>query len=84
MAFSRANFANNGMGGGNSAPKIFSYNGTADTKAAVIANSFFDGVADYLTVGDIIFSTTTTVPVALYVVSISAANVVVTGYVAIA
>ena len=45
--------------------------GTADTKAAVIANSFFDGVADYLTVGDIIFSTTTTVPVALYVVSIS-------------
>jgi len=84
MAFDREKFANNGMGSGNAAPKIYSYDGAADTKAAVIADSFFDGVADFLTVGDIIISTSTTVPVMLYVVSISAADVVVTGYVAVA
>ena len=84
MAFDRANFANNGMGSGNSAPKIFSYNGSADTKATVFANSYFDDVADLLTVGDIIISSTTTTPIMMYVVSISADDVVVTGYVAVA
>ncbi len=83
MAYSRTNLSG-GIGGGSSAPKIYSYNGSADTKAAVIADSFFDDLADILNVGDIIFSTSTTVPVALYIVSISAADVIVTGYVAVA
>ena len=82
MAFDRTKLSG-GIGAGSDAPKIYSYDGSADTKAAVIADSFFDGVADHLAVGDMIFATTTTVPVALYVVSITA-GVVVTGYVAVA
>jgi len=77
----RTYFANNSMGAGNEAPGIFAYKGTDNTKAEVIADSFFDDVADRLEVGDMIYSTTSdTAPVILYVVSISAANVVVTGY----
>ena len=83
MAFIRANLAYSSMGAGNSAPKIFAYNGSADTKATVIANSYFDDVYQLLAVGDMIFASTTTTPVALYVVSITA-GVVVTGYVAVA
>lgn len=82
MAFDRTGLSGN-IGAGSNAPKFFTYDGSADTKAAVIADSFFDDVADILNVGDIIISTSTTVPVALYVVSITA-GVVVTGYVAVA
>ena len=82
MAFDRTLFANNSMGAGNEAPGVFSYKGSTNTKAQVIADSFFDGVADRLEVDDaILASTSDTAPVFLYVVSISAANVVVTGYV---
>lgn len=83
MPFSKENFAYSGMGAGNSAPKIFSHNGSADTKAVVIADSYFDDVYRLLAVGDIIIASTTTTPVMLYVVSITA-GVVVTGYVAVA
>ena len=83
MAFDRTGLSGN-IGAGSNAPKFFTYDGSADTKAAVIADSFFDGLADILEVGDIIIATTTTVPVALYIVSISAADVIVTGYVAVA
>lgn len=83
MAFDRLGFSG-GIGVGSTAPKVHSYNGSADTKVAVIADSFFDGVADRLEVNDVIIASTTTTPVMLYVVSISAANVVVTGYVAVA
>ncbi len=83
MAFDRTGLSGN-IGAGSNAPKFFTYDGSADTKAAVIADSFFDEIADVLAVGDIIISTSTTVPVALYIVSISAADVVVTGYVAVA
>ena len=83
MAFDRTNLSG-GIGAGSSAPKIFTYDGSADTKAEVIADSFFDDVAGQFAVGDMIFSTSTTVNVGLYVVSISAADVVVTGYIAIA
>ena len=82
MAFDRTGLSGN-IGAGSNAPKFFTYDGSADTKAAVIADSFFDDVAGILNVGDIIISTSTTVPVALYVVSITA-GVVVTGYVAVA
>ena len=81
MAFDRTGLSGN-IGAGSNAPKFFTYDGSADTKAAVIADSFFDDVADILNVGDIIISTSTTVPVALYVVSITA-GVVVTGYVVV-
>lgn len=77
----RKNLSGN-IGAGSNAPKFYTYNGTDNTKAEVIADSFFDDVADILEVGSLITATTSTVPVALYVVSISAANVVVTGYVA--
>lgn len=83
MAFVKENFAYSGIGAGSSAPKIFSYNGSADTKATVIADSYFDTVYRQLAVGDMIFATTTTTPVGLYVVSITA-GVVVTGYIAVA
>jgi|LGVF01.2.fsa_nt_gb hypothetical protein len=81
MAFDRTLFANNSMGAGNSAPGIFSYKGSTNTKAEVIADSFFDDIADRLEVDDLIYSSTSdTTPVLLCVVSISAADVVVTGY----
>ena len=80
MAFDRTLFANNGMGAGNAAPKIFSYKGSTNTKAEVIADSFFDTVYQVLAVDDQIFaSTSDTAPVLLYVVSITA-GVVVTGF----
>lgn len=82
MAFKRTNLSGN-LGAGSGAPKLFTHDGSADTKAAVIATSYFDDAADVLNVGDIIISTTTTVVVALYVVSITA-GVVVTDYVAVA
>ena len=85
MAFDRTLMANSSMGAGNAAPKMFSYKGSTNTKAEVIADSFFDDVADILAVDDIIVaSTSDTAPVLLYVVSISAADVVVTGYVLVA
>ena len=81
MAFDITLFANNGMGAGNAAPKIFSYKGSTNTKAEVIADEFFDDIADNLAVDDLIYaSTSDTAPVLLYVVSISAADVVVTGF----
>ena len=83
MALIRTNFAYSGMGAGNSAPKIFSYNGSADTKTAVIADNYFNGVHEQLAVGDMIFASTTTVNVGLYVASITA-GAVVTGYIAVA
>ena len=83
MAFVTENFAYSGMGAGNSAPKIFSYNGSADTKAAVIADNYFNPIYKQLAVGDMIFSSSTTVNVGLYVASITA-GAVVTGYIAVA
>lgn len=83
MAFVKANLSYSGIGAGSSAPKFFSYNGSADTKAAVIADNYFNSVYLQLAVGDVILATSTTVPVLLYIVSITA-GVVVTGYVAIA
>lgn len=80
MAFDRT-LLSGSIGGGSAAPKIFSYKGSTNTKAEVIADSFFDGIADILAVDDQLFaSTSDTAPVLLYVVSISAANVVVTGF----
>jgi len=80
MAFNRT-FFSGGIGAGSEAPKVSTYKGSTNTKAEVIADSFFDSVADRLEVDDLIFaSTSDTAPVLLYVVSISAANVVVTGY----
>jgi len=83
MAFAKEGFSYSGIGAGNSAPKFFSYNGSADTKAAVIADSYFDPIYKQLAVNDTILASTTTTPVLLYVVSITA-GVVVTGYVAVA
>lgn len=84
MAFDRKNLSGN-IGAGSNAPKFYTYNGEDNTKAEVIADSFFDGIAEILEVGSLITATTSdTAPVALYVVSISAANVVVTGYVLVA
>lgn len=81
MAFDRELFANNSMGAGNKAPGIFAYKGTTNTKAEVIADSFFDSVAKSIAVDDLIFaSTSDTAPVLLYVVSISSSDVVVTDY----
>tara|TARA_R110000851_G_scaffold62431_2_gene143187 strand:+ start:699 stop:956 length:258 start_codon:yes stop_codon:yes gene_type:complete len=81
MAFDRTLFANNSMGAGNEAPSNFSYKGSTNTKAEVIADDFFNEVADRLLVDDMIYSSTSdTAPVILYVVSISATNEVVTGY----
>jgi len=80
MAFDRTLFSGN-VSAGSSAPVVFTYKGSTNTKAEVIANSFFDTVADHLSVDDLIYaSTSDTAPVLLYVVSISAADVVVTGY----
>ena len=84
MAFDRTGFSGN-IGAASNAPKSFNYDGSGNTKAEVIADSFFDDVADHLEVNDIIISSTSdTAPVLLYVVSISAADVVVTGYVLVA
>ena len=81
MAFDRTLVGYSSMGAGNAAPKIFTYKGSTNTKAEVIADSFFDGIAGVLAVDDqIIASTSDTAPVLLYVVSISAADVVVTGF----
>ena len=81
MAFDRTLFSGN-VSAGSSAPKVYTYKGSTNTKAEVIADSFFDSVAAQLAVDDaIIASTSDTAPVFLYVVSISAADVVVTGYV---
>jgi hypothetical protein len=81
MAFDRKLVAYSSMGAGNAAPKIFSYKGSTNTKAEVIADSFFDDIAPLLAVDDVILaSTSDTAPVYLYVVSISAADVVVTGF----
>lgn len=83
MAFDRKLFS--GVNTTNKTPAIYSYKGTTNTKAEVIANSFFDPIAGILEVGDIIIATTSdTAPVMRYVVSISASNVVVTGYVLVA
>jgi len=80
MAFDRTLFSG-GIGAGSSAPKVHTYKGSTNTKAEVIADSFFDGIADRVEVDDLIYaSTSDTAPVLLYVVSISAADVVVTGY----
>ena len=83
MAFVKENLSYSGIGAGSSAPKLFSYNGSADTKATVIADNYFNSVYKQLAVGDTILATTTTTPVLLYVVSITA-GAVVTGYVAVA
>ena len=83
MAFDRT-LLSGSIGGGSAAPKVFSYKGTTNTKAEVIANSFFDPIYQILAVDDVIFaSTSDTAPVILYVVSITA-GAVVTGYIAIA
>lgn len=82
MAFNRTKLSGN-LGAGSSAPILFMYDGSADTKTAVIADSFFNDAAETLAVNDIIIASTTTTPVSLYVVSITA-GVVVTGYVAVA
>ena len=80
MAFDRTLFSG-GVSAGSSAPMVHTYKGTTNSKAQVIANSFFDTIADRLAVDDLIYaSTSDTAPVLLYVVSISAADVVVTGY----
>lgn len=50
MAFTLANFENHaGSGAG---VKIWSYDGSADTKATIKGASYFDTAADLLTVGD--------------------------------
>lgn len=81
MALDRKLVSGN-MGAGSGAPRVYTV-GTSDTKAAVIADSYFDEIAEILSVGDSIYATTTTTPVSLYVVSITA-GVVVTGFVAVA
>ena len=52
MAFVKENLSYSGIGAGSSAPKLFSYNGSADTKATVIADNYFNSVYKQLAVGD--------------------------------
>ena len=79
MAFTQANFQPiGGQAKAGNAPQVFAYTTpTADAIADVIAEGYFNDVADIVKVGDMIYVSDTSVPTASLLVVLSNSGTVV-------